>query len=112
MSGVAVAGLVAVGAACGAMLRLALSMRWDRHANAGTLSANTLGSLVIGLAAGAGVGEAWWALLAVGFCGALTTWSSMAVQSVDAGWRRGSVLALATFGLAVGGAGLGYWLMA
>lgn len=102
--------LIALGAALGAMLRFVLSIRWDHVARVGTLGANTLGSFVIGVAAGARLGSAWWALVALGFCGALTTWSSMAVQAVDDGWRRGSLLLGATLVLAVGGAWLGHLL--
>lgn len=102
--------LVALGAGVGAVLRLLLSARFDHRARAGTLAANTLGSGVIGVAAGLGVSSAAWALVAVGFCGALTTWSAMAVQSVDEGWRRGSLLALATLVLAVAAAWAGHAL--
>lgn len=102
--------LVAVGAAVGAVLRFVLSIRWDHLARSGTLAANTLGSFVIGLAAGARLGTAWWTLVAIGFCGALTTWSSMTVQAVDDGWRHGSRLLGATLVLAIGAAWLGYRL--
>lgn len=104
------AGWVALGAALGGMLRFVLASRWDRDLPWGTLAANTGGSTVVGAAAGLGLGEAGWALLAVGFCGALTTFSSVTVQAWDQGWRRGTLLVLLTWTLAVGGCALGWWL--
>lgn len=102
--------LVALGAACGGLVRLALSTRWAAQAQLATLGANTLGSFLIGYAAGAGLSDDGWALVAVGFCGALTTWSTMAVQVVDSGWRVGIALAAATVVLAVAAAGLGFFV--
>lgn len=102
--------LVALGAGCGGLLRVVLTTKWPQGASAGTVVANTVGSFVIGIAAGRDLGSAGWALIAIGFCGALTTWSTMAVQIVDAGWQRGALLALATLGLAVGAVSLGFAL--
>lgn len=103
-----VVALVAAGGALGGMLRLVLSTLFDPRA--GTLGANTLGSLALGMAAGAGLSEAWWALLATGFCGALTTWSTMAVQVHDSPPVRGLAWAAATWAAAVGAAVLGFAL--
>lgn len=99
---------VALGAALGAVLRLILSKRFDATAQIGTLAANMLGSFVVGAAAGRDLTGAPWALIAVGFAGALTTWSAMSVQAVDAGWRRGTLLVAATLILAVAAAWFGY----
>ncbi|MBJ7330313.1 MAG: CrcB family protein [Solirubrobacteraceae bacterium] len=75
----------------------------------GTLAVNVLGCLVLGVLAGADVtGEARW-LLAVGGCGALTTYSTWALE----GWelaeegRRDLALAYLLGSLAAGLAALG-----
>ncbi|KQT92216.1 hypothetical protein ASG49_09745 [Marmoricola sp. Leaf446] len=90
--------LVALGAAVGAPLRLLAAHRWDGRWPHGTLLVNLVGSLVLGGLVGAAVGGHVLALLGTGFCGALTTYSSFAVQSVDLGARRGTAYAAATVG--------------
>jgi fluoride exporter len=80
--------LVAVGAAVGAPLRY-LTNHWLRErlggtAVAGTLAVNVAGSLVIGLIVGAGATGAPLALVGIGFCGALTTFSTLALEIWDA----------------------------
>ncbi len=73
----------------------------------GTLAVNSAGSLLLGWFAARALDGPAWALLAVGFCGGLTTYSSFAVQTVALGWRRGSVYAALTVavGLAACAAG-------
>lgn len=99
---------VALGAGLGGMVRLALSSRFDHLLRAGTLTANTVGCFILGLAVGRGVSDAVAAFVAIGFCGALTTWSAMAAHTVDEGPRRGALLALVTVLLAVGAVWLGH----
>ncbi|MDT7571720.1 MAG: fluoride exporter [Actinomycetota bacterium] len=70
--------LVVLGATVGAPLRLLVSRRVPDEN--GTLVVNVLGSLLIGLFAG--MSADWYALLAVGFCGAFTTYSTFAVEAV------------------------------
>ena len=70
--------LVVVGASVGAPMRLLVSRRVVGEN--GTLAVNVLGSLLIGLFAG--LSGRWFALLGVGFCGAFTTYSTFAVESV------------------------------
>lgn len=94
--------LVALGGAAGAAARYAAAMRWDRPAPGlpvGTMAVNVLGSLVLGVLVGAGLGADGLALLGVGFCGALTTYSAFAVQvaertSAGTGRSGGLVVAL------------------
>ena len=70
--------LVILGAAVGAPTRLLVS-RAVAGAR-GTLVVNLLGSLLLG--AVSGLGASAYALLGVGFCGALTTFSTFAVEVV------------------------------
>lgn len=82
------AALVALGAALGAPLRY-LTNHWVRERlggtpAAGTLVVNVVGSVVLGLLVGAGVTGAPLALVGIGFCGALTTFSTLALEVWDA----------------------------
>ncbi len=110
--------LVALGGALGAPLRFAvnhvLRERFATTPPVGTLAVNVAGSFVLGLLVGAGVTGSPLALVGVGFCGALTTFSTLALELWDAleDDRRveaTAVLALAlTLGL--GAAYLGFLL--
>ncbi len=88
--------LISIGAAAGANARYwigvwALQQIGPRFPY-GTLFVNVTGSLILGflvaLAADKLLPEPWRLLLAVGFCGSYTTFSSYAVESVDL-WRGG-----------------------
>ncbi len=80
--------LVALGAGLGAPARLVAGRVLDGAAPWGTLLVNLLGSALLGWLVGHGVDGRPLALLGVGFCGALTTYSAVAVQSVELeGWR-------------------------
>jgi CrcB protein len=70
--------LVVLGASVGAPARLLVSR--VVAGEQGTLVVNVMGSLLIGLFAG--LSAAPYALLAVGFCGAFTTYSTFAVEAV------------------------------
>lgn len=77
--------LVGIGGALGSMGRYGLSLiassiGWS--ALAGTLTANVLGSFVIGLIYSACVSESWQLMLTVGFCGGFTTFSTFSHQSL------------------------------
>ncbi|MBM7508720.1 CrcB protein [Nocardioides salarius] len=88
--------LVALGGAGGAALRWRLGARLDSAAfPRGTLLANLAGSLLLGLLVGLALRGHALALLGTGFCGALTTYSSFAVQAHDLG-RRAAAYALVT----------------
>ena len=101
--------LVAVGAAVGAPLRYALA-RLDGAFPAGMLMVNTIGSGLFGLFAAMSLGEASWALLGTGFCGAFTSFSSFAVQAVGRPSRLATTYVVATTVLSVGACAAGWWL--
>ena len=93
--------LVFTGGAIGSVLRY-LADRWIQsrhrlHLPLGTLLVNLAGCLIIGLVLGevahAGWGTRWQSLLAVGFCGGLTTFSAFSVEVVTLARDRRSVTA-------------------
>ena len=102
--------LVALGAAIGAPLRYVCAHTLDERWPSGTLLVNTVGSLLIGLFAALSLGDHAWAFLATGFCGALTSFSSFAVQSVERGPRLGFAYAATTVTLALAACALGFWV--
>lgn len=110
--------LVALGAAVGAPMRYLVNHRmrerWATTPAAGTLTVNVIGSLVLGCLAGAAVGGSWMALVGVGFCGAFTTFSTLALELQDAftdGRARHAVVNVVLhLVLGVGAAWLG-WLL-
>jgi len=101
---------VSVGGALGACTRYAIG-RVVRAPGRDVLVANVAGSLLLGFLTGAGVGGRAGLALGVGFCGALTTFSSFGVHTVEEG---GSEYALGTLAAAllavVVGTALGAWL--
>ena len=99
--------LVAIGAATGAPIRFVSGRVLDGRLPWGTLAVNLTGSLLLGVLAGAGASAQAMALLGTGFCGGLTTYSSFAVQSVDAGPRRGTTYVVLTIVGCVAVAALG-----
>lgn len=113
--------LVLVGGAVGATVRYLLHHRLSmaHHLPWGTFAANVSGSFVLGLlsglAAGAGGLPDWVRLLAgVGFCGALTTYSTFGLETIrlaQGGARRYAwINAGATVLAAVGASWLGWFL--
>lgn len=114
--------LVAVGAAPGAacrwMVGQAIGARRDSVFPVGTLVVNVLGSFLLGLVLGAAVegqaGTRLVALVGTGFCGAFTTFSSFAYESVTLAEEGSSVMALANLAVSVtaglAAAFLGWWL--
>lgn len=93
--------LVALGAAVGAPLRFAWGHLADGRWPVGTLLVNVLGSGLLGYFSGLALGGDTLALLGVGFCGALTTWSGLAVQGVERGPRLGAAYVAVTVVLAL-----------
>lgn len=91
--------LVMVGGALGAVARHALNRLLRDRLRAlpgGTLAANVVGSLLLGLLTGAGsaVPGRLGLLLGAGFCGALTTYSTFAYETVQLADDRGRRYAL------------------
>ena len=77
--------LVALGGALGSMARYGLSLMAPFLAVSGlwaTLTANGLGSFLIGMSIALFKGDAY-LLAAVGFCGGFTTFSTFSLQSVE-----------------------------
>ena len=102
--------LVASGAAVGAPLRYVAGHFLDERTPWGTILVNVAGSFVLGLLSGLAVSGDALALLGVGFCGALTTYSAFAVQTHDRGWRTGSLNVLLTIPVALAACALGFAL--
>ena len=107
--------LIALGAAVGAPLRYLadrwVQERWGTGFPWGTLAVNVAGSGLLGLLAGVPVEGGAAALAGVGFCGALTTYSTFGYETVrlaeeGTGGRALANVLLST-GAGLGAAGLG-----
>ena len=117
--------VVAIGGGLGALSRYwlaaALTKRWPGDFPIGTLGVNVLGSLLIGLFAGAlfrftaGGQTNWYLLAATGFCGGFTTFSTAAYDAVMLGQRAQTGLAwwysAATMFGSIAVCALGFWLL-
>ena len=102
--------LVGLGAIPGALLRWQVSIHWsDRH-----VLVNVVGAALLGLLAGLPVAPRRQLLVGIGFCGALTTFSSWmldALRLISAGRViEASGLIGLTLGLGLGAAALGFWI--
>jgi fluoride exporter len=96
---------VALGGALGAILRAGITHLTHRRAPWGTLAVNWAGSALLGwlLALNGELPEWLWLGLAVGLCGALTTFSTCILEAAQ-WWRQGLVWrALAYLGATFGG---------
>lgn len=92
-------------AALGAVLRFVVGT--TERTWLALLVVNTAGSAVLGYVVGSDAGEQVVTVVGVGFCGALTTFSSFALETRSMGARLGSVYAVATLACACGAAALG-----
>lgn len=90
-STVATLAVVGAGGSLGALARYALRERIGGRR--GTLAVNVLGSFLLGALAGLPGDSPGALLVGVGFCGAFTTFSSFAVETVDLGESRGGRVA-------------------
>ena len=118
-------GAVAAGGAVGAVLRYLVSLTvgaglFGVSGPLATLCVNIAGSLLMGLLAGwiAGGGvipEVWRGFFAVGFLGALTTFSSFALDAGNLVHRQGMVMAggyvMLSVGLSLAAFAFGFWLL-
>lgn len=103
--------LVGVGGSLGAVARHLLGTRVESDV-VDTVLVNALGSLALGAVLAASIGDAGVLLFGTGFCGAFTTFSTFAVETVrlaERGHTRRAVgnaagtLALALLAVAAGG---------
>lgn len=111
--------LVALGAGVGAPLRFVVD-RWARENSSagtilGTLLVNVAGSFVLGLAAGWSSAPSWvMPLVGIGFCGALTTFSTLAFETwvflEERAWKPFVANLALTLGLGLPAVWLGYLL--
>lgn len=79
--------LVGLGGFFGSALRYGValwSQKWIEGFPGGTLLVNLIGSLLIGLLVGLSLkqGQQGYSLLAIGFCGGFTTFSSFALENI------------------------------
>lgn len=106
----------AVGASCRYLVDLTVTARFGSGLPWGTLLVNVLGSaafgLLVGLSTGDGRADAVMALVGTGFCGAFTTasavaWETLALAERGAPGRAAVTIGLnVVLGLALAGAGL------
>ena len=101
--------LVGLGAVPGALLRWQVAL----HLGDQNLLVNVLGCALLGLLAGFPAAPRRQLLLGIGFCGSLTTFSSLmlaAMKHLSGGdWASALGLIGLTLGLGLGAAGLGFW---
>jgi len=103
---------VALGAAAGAPLRFLAGHLLDGRLPWGTVLVNVAGSFLLGVVLSLGLPEEGAALLGIGFCGALTTYSAFAVQTHERGRWLGLVNVLLTVPPAIAACALGHALVA
>lgn len=107
-----IAALVVVGGALGAVVRYLASRRLNRPgAPWGTFGVNVAGSFVLGCVL-ARADPATAALVGTGFCGALTTYSTFALEIVELERRRAAAYALGSVAAGLVAAGAGWWVAA
>ena len=105
--------LVGIGGSLGALGRYAVDVALGGGRRS-TFAVNVLGSAALGALVASSPPDAIFALAGTGLCGAFTTFSSFAVNVVDAAdageHRLAAVDAAGTLATALLGVGLGWWL--
>lgn len=102
--------LVAVGTSLGATLRFTLAHTLDRRWPTGTMAVNVAGSFLVGVLTALALSDSLLALLGTGFCGGLTTFSALMVQSADRGRRVGTAYLASTVAFSLAACWLGFVL--
>lgn len=110
---------VAVGGALGAVVRqlTSLSLAGRGRIPWGVLVVNVVGSFIAGLALGLPLDPAWQLIILSGFCGGLTTFSTLSVETLQLildGKRRAAAASVAlnlALGIPAVAAGLGLALL-
>ncbi|MEK5037540.1 fluoride efflux transporter CrcB [Sporosarcina sp. FSL K6-3457] len=82
--------MVGIGGFLGAVIRYEMAKKMNHSTGIplGTLAVNLLGALLIGLVFGLELSRGWTLLLASGFAGALTTFSTLNKELIEL-WRYG-----------------------
>ncbi|TDT17666.1 camphor resistance protein CrcB [Ilumatobacter fluminis] len=95
---------IAAGAALGGVARYALAgFGWR-----GTLAVNVAGSFLLGLLLGIDVGRDWLLVLGAGGCGALTTFSTFALEASRGPWQARATIVSITTATCLAAATVGY----
>jgi fluoride exporter len=74
---------VSVGGFIGAITRYIISKILNRHFPVGTFAVNIVGSFLLGFFFSKGISQNLYAFCGVGFCGALTTFSTFKLESIQ-----------------------------
>ncbi|HSV40701.1 MAG TPA: CrcB family protein [Nocardioidaceae bacterium] len=104
--------LVALGGGVGSAVRYLVAQRLDAQLPWGTLAVNVVASFLLGIVSAATLSESASALLGIGFCGGMSTYSAFAVQTHERGPRLGTTYAVLTVGLSLAACALGHLLYA
>ena len=109
---------VALGAAIGAPARYVTDravQSWHQSVLPwGTLAVNVVASFVLGALVGGAVTTGWQAFVGTGFCGALSTFSTLSFETVRlaerGSWRAATANIALSVVLGIGAAALGWWV--